>query len=254
MKKTILCLSVFCIFCFTQCKAQPTEKSGVIDADGAYSHYASSLEAHLRQQDYKTAHIEAAEACRLDPTVAKYFIQRSNMAELLPESDKEYILQGYSEAIKLDPKNEIAYLARARTYHKLFANYEAAVNDYNVAIGLEPFGIIHHEKRARVFFDKGDYYNALCDYYVIARYDYTVEGRDYIIKTYTSKIDETVFKLLEAVSANPEIASSSITNIAEKIENLDIADAKFIHGLKTINSGYELLNKLGVRSIDENEN
>ena len=73
-------------------------------------------------------------------------------------------IQGYDQAIKLDPKNAVvAYAGRGWAY-AIKGDYDRAIKDYDQAIQLDPKNVIAFRNRGIAYESKGDHEHAILDY------------------------------------------------------------------------------------------
>src|SRR5207302_1515718 len=76
----------------------------------------------------------------------------------------------YSETIRRDPTNVIAYGSRGLAYSAK-GDLDRAITDYNEALRLNPKDATLHINRGDAYFDKGDLDRALADFNESIRLD-----------------------------------------------------------------------------------
>jgi tetratricopeptide (TPR) repeat protein len=79
-------------------------------------------------------------------------------------------LSDYSEAIRNDPNNALAYNGRGNIY-KEKGDLDRAMSDYNEAIRLDPKSVRAHTGRGLVYYTRKDYDRALSEYDEAIRVD-----------------------------------------------------------------------------------
>lgn len=75
----------------------------------------------------------------------------------------EKALEGFNEAIKLNPNDAVAYYNHGFVYCKL-KRYEDAIDDYNKAIELNPNFAKAYENKGRTYFEMEEYEEAARDF------------------------------------------------------------------------------------------
>ena len=79
------------------------------------------------------------------------------------EKDYDSAIHNYSEALKLDSNNAVAYVKRGDTYENK-EDYDRAMTDYNQALKLDPKNVDAYNNRGIAFYHKQDYDRAMTDY------------------------------------------------------------------------------------------
>ena len=92
--------------------------------------------AHKNKDDYDQAIANYTHAIRLNPNLAKAFINRGNVYAA-GKNDLDLAIADYDQAIWLDPKLASAYFNRGVAYGYK-ADYDRAIADYTQAIRLDP--------------------------------------------------------------------------------------------------------------------
>jgi tetratricopeptide (TPR) repeat protein len=103
----------------------------------------------------------------LNSDKAKYYSQGLSAAIL---GNKQGALRSYQKALRLDPKDAIAYDSIGIIHHSLRDN-QRALNDYNQALRLDPKLAFAYSNRGNVRRDLGDKQGALADYNQALRLD-----------------------------------------------------------------------------------
>src|SRR6516162_6637253 len=96
-------------------------------------------------------------------TQARYTasISQANTDSNAGEYDKA--IADYNDAIKLDPKNILAFIGRGDAYTSR-GDHDRALADYNEAIRLDPKSALAVSDRGAAYANKGSYDKALADY------------------------------------------------------------------------------------------
>jgi lipoprotein NlpI len=129
--------------------------SGSVSPDDLVDAYIKRGNAYVDdKQDYDRAIADYSEAIKLDPKNAVAFYDRG--LAYYSKQDYDHAIADYSVAIKLDPKDAWAFDARGLTYYDK-QDFDRAIADYSVAIKLDP-------KNARVFSNRGEAYRAKQDF------------------------------------------------------------------------------------------
>ncbi len=75
----------------------------------------------------------------------------------------EEAISEFDEAIRLNPKDSLAYYNRASAYQNL-SEYRLAIQDYDQVLGLNPRDALAYDSRADAYLDLGEYQLAIQDY------------------------------------------------------------------------------------------
>jgi tetratricopeptide (TPR) repeat protein len=118
------------------------------------------LEA-LKNDDFDRALARFSDSIRLDPANALAFYYRGGI--LCARADYDKALADLTESIRLDPQNGRAFVARA-TVHSQQKNHDLAISDLSEAILLAPDDAVSFNNRAFVHRQKHDYDQAIADY------------------------------------------------------------------------------------------
>jgi tetratricopeptide (TPR) repeat protein len=84
--------------------------------------------------------------------------------------DFDHALADFNEAIRLDPKDAVAYTNRGGVYYEQ-KDYNRAFADFNETIRLDPKYALAYMRRGNVYFVQKDYDRALADYDEAIRLD-----------------------------------------------------------------------------------
>lgn len=117
--------------------------------------------AALKNTDFDEAVARFSEAIRLDPENALAFYYRGGI--LFARSEFDDAFTDFSEAIRLDPQAGRAYFARA-TIHSARKNFDSAIADLSEAIRLDPENGFFLNNRAFVHRQQHQYELAIADY------------------------------------------------------------------------------------------
>jgi tetratricopeptide (TPR) repeat protein len=96
---------------------------------------------------------------------ATFYFNRGLDYEDIGEYDKA--IACYTEAIELDPEDNLYYHFRGHAYEDK-GEYDKAIADYTKAIELEPkYAHVYYKARAHTYESKGEYDKAIADYTTI---------------------------------------------------------------------------------------
>jgi len=79
------------------------------------------------------------------------------------QAEDQMAIRGYDEAIRINPKDAVAYFNRGNTYHSL-NNKRRAIEDYDHAIRLNPEYADAYHNRGTTYRDLGQFRRAIEDY------------------------------------------------------------------------------------------
>ncbi|HKQ72316.1 MAG TPA: tetratricopeptide repeat protein, partial [Blastocatellia bacterium] len=97
----------------------------------------------------------------------------ANKARGLNEADYDLVIEDCNQAIRLDPRFDLAYLLRGNVW-RLRQQYERAIADYSRAIELYPNIGSPRRLRAGVYVQKKDYDSAIADFTVVIKLEATM--------------------------------------------------------------------------------
>jgi tetratricopeptide (TPR) repeat protein len=97
----------------------------------------------------------------VDEDTAKQHIELGNTKYL--NGDFKGAIREYTETIKIDPENVVAYISRALSRAKA-ADIEGAIVDYTVVIRLDPTSQIAYNNRGLLKLERGDNDGAIADF------------------------------------------------------------------------------------------
>jgi len=121
-----------------------------------YDQQVSARQAQI----YDQAIENYTQAIRLDQNNALAYRRRGKVYELKGDNDRA--LADYNQAIRLNPNNAVAYTGRGLVYENK-GDYDRAIADYNEAIRLNPNEAISYSERGNAYLHKGDYDRAIAD-------------------------------------------------------------------------------------------
>lgn len=149
-------------------------------------------------------------------------------------------LNDYSEALKLNPKDNLSYLNRGRAFSAK-KNYDSAIADYDKAIEIDPKDAKAYFNRGDTYEKKGDVPRAIVDYQKAVEFDATNEVAKNNLKRLQAA--EEAKKLAEAAKPAPETKKpETVAAVVEPPKT----DAAF-DPTKPVELGQ--LNKLAVRLV-----
>jgi tetratricopeptide (TPR) repeat protein len=126
-------------------------------------------------QAYDKAIADYTQAIRLDPNNAVAYRERG--VALSQKGDNDKAIADYNQAIRLNPNYARAYINRGNAYDDK-GDYDKAIADYNQAIRLDPNDALAYVGRGSeyairgiVYAIKGDYDKAIADYTQAIRLD-----------------------------------------------------------------------------------
>jgi tetratricopeptide (TPR) repeat protein len=118
--------------------------------------------------EYEQAISEFSEALRLDPNNALAYANRGDAYRL--KGDLERAIADFGEALRLNPSNPLAYINQGIAY-RLKGDYDRAVADYTEALRLDPNNALAYNNRGNAYADKGEHDKAIADYSEALRLD-----------------------------------------------------------------------------------
>jgi tetratricopeptide (TPR) repeat protein len=133
-----------------------------------YSALVNQSYTDIMNADYDSAIAAASEAMRLDPKDAIAFVSRG--LAYARKGDNERAIADYTQAIRLDPNNVPAFFNRGFAYQKKGDN-ERAIADYTQAIRLDPNNVPAFFNRGFAYQKKGDMDRAIADFNEARRLD-----------------------------------------------------------------------------------
>ncbi|MFP3041080.1 tetratricopeptide repeat protein [Treponema primitia] len=156
--------------------------------------------------DFDRAIADYTQAIRLDPKDAVAYKQRGTAYG--NKKDPNHAIADYNQAIKLDPDFALAYNNRGSEYRNN-GDYDQAIADYTEAIRLDPNYVFTYNSRGNVYYSKGDYDQAITDYTEAIRLDpnfvvaYSYRGNAYRNK---DDYDRAIADYTEAIRLDPDSA------------------------------------------------
>ncbi len=185
----------------------PSPASGSLAAQDPSAFVDRGL-AHLEQGNFEWALWDLDEALRLDPRNALAYSHRSLAYYVLGWG--EQAIQGYDQAIRLDNQNAQTYIRRGDA-HRAFGRHEQAMRDYDEAVRLDPQHTSPYNNRGVAYSDLGQHERAIQDYDEALRLDpqntmaYSNRGSSY---HYLGKSEQAIQDYDKAIGLYPQNASA----------------------------------------------
>ena len=138
----------------------------------------------------------------------------------LRNKDYEAAIACFSEAIRLNPNDAIAYGNRGFAYGKT-GDYERAIADFTEAIRLKPDFALAYYDRADAYDNQGEYERAIDDYTEAIRLKpqmadaYNNRGSAYLVQ---DAYDRAIDDFTEAIRLDPEHAKAFVNRGAAHAE------------------------------------
>jgi tetratricopeptide (TPR) repeat protein/predicted small secreted protein len=155
---------------------------------------------------YEQAIADFTEAIRLDPGNAVAYRERGAVYALRGDTDKG--IADHNQAIRLNPQYAFAYYNRGVAYADK-KDYDRAIADYNQVIRLDPNFTAVYSSRGNAYNNKGDYDRAIADYTQAIRLDpnytaaYSNRGLAYNNK---GDYDQAIADYTQAIRLDPIFA------------------------------------------------
>ena len=143
-------------------------KQAEAESRARYSALMSQGHTDINNGDYDRAIVAFSDAMRLDPKNALAFANRGTAYG--KKGDNDRAIADFNEAIRLDPNYALAFFNRALTYSKKGDN-DRAIADYTEAIRLKPDVAMTFNNRGFLYFKKGDTRRAIADFDEAIRLD-----------------------------------------------------------------------------------
>src|SRR5579863_852742 len=140
--------------------SDPARHAAVRAGHTASEEFELGLEA-LNNEEFDRALARFSEAIRLDPANSLAFYYRGGI--LFARDDLDRALADMSAAIRLNPEDRRAFVARATIYSR-WQYYDQAIDDLSEAINLDPEDAFSYNNRAFVHRQKQEYDQAIADY------------------------------------------------------------------------------------------
>jgi tetratricopeptide (TPR) repeat protein len=157
-----------------------------------------------RATEYFTA------AIRAKPSAAAYLGRGVIWSD---QRDYDKAIADYTEAIRLDPGDEIAYTARGNAW-RARKEYEKAIADYTEALRVNPRYALAFNNRGNAWWARKEYEKAIADYTEALRLD-PKDARAYgnrgISWRAQKEIEKAIADYTEAIRLDPTHASAYIT-------------------------------------------
>ena len=104
---------------------------------------------------------DASSRANDDELRGEALVQRGVLYE--QAGNREAAIKDYTEAIKLDPSNAVAFFNRGNAYDQL-GDHDRAIADYTEAIKLDPNDADVYNNRGQAYDNKGEFDLAIADY------------------------------------------------------------------------------------------
>jgi len=163
---------------------------------------------HSVAEAWDDAITDLSEALRLDPKSEIAYSERARAHSAKKEYDQA--IADYTEAIRLDPKNAETYANRGPLFYYLKGESDKAIADFTEAIRLDPKNATTYHNRGWVYDAKGESDKAIADYTEAIRLDpelaaaYANRGSVYDKK---GEYDKAIADYTEAIRLDPENAA-----------------------------------------------
>src|SRR5437764_145394 len=157
-------------------KAEETEKERLAAEQERQARAPAEAEANHKAEEpaqHPVAALGAEEEARKRAeaeTQARYIASISQGNTDSNAGDYDKAIANYNEAIKLDPKNIVAFIGRGDAYTNK-SDYDRALANYSEAIRLDPKSPLALSDRGVAYALKGDYDKALADHNEAIRLD-----------------------------------------------------------------------------------
>ncbi|MDR2717539.1 MAG: tetratricopeptide repeat protein [Treponema sp.] len=181
----------------------------VADDFGSIITYVPEGQISMNQTHaYEQVIADYTQAIRLNPNDAIAYANRGNAYS--DKSDYDRAIADYTQAIRLNPNYTIAYANRATAYIGK-SDLDRAITDYNQAIRLDPNNVIAYYNRGKTYDTKKDYDRAIADYTQAIRLDpnhvdsYIMRGNTYYRK---GDLDRAITDYTQAIRLNPNYAEA----------------------------------------------
>ena len=204
------------------------------DPNNAEVFFTKSL-VHAAKKDYQNAINEITKVILTKPTI-EAFMQRASFYGVLGQHHNS--INDYSQIIRLDDKNIVAYLNRAYA-SELIQNFKAALSDYNkvasLATGDEKIDGIVKQAKKKIF-------------------ELNTETAKPEIELTSLKVDKSIIRI---ASDKNEISIKGIVKDASLIKNIDVNSGTAIFSMDSLNPVFTLkisdlikLNEITVSATD----
>jgi tetratricopeptide (TPR) repeat protein len=148
--------------------------------------------------------LDLDEAIRLEPRSAEFHVYR---AVFWDRKRKKYdkAIADYTEAIRLDSKDALAYNGRGYAFSEK-KEYDKAIADYTASIRLDPKDAANYVRRGYAFSEKKEYDKAIAEYTEAIRLDPT-DSTYYYFRggswTKNKECDKAIADFTEAIRLEP---------------------------------------------------
>jgi tetratricopeptide (TPR) repeat protein len=132
-------------------------------------YYRYRANAYANKGDYDRAIADYTEAIKLDPNDFLAYRNRGGVYHHI-KGDFDRAIADYTQAIRLDPNDEYTFEVRGYAY-AFKGEHDRAIADYTQAIKLNPNYSFAYNNRGFAYFAKGDFDRAIADYTQAIRLD-----------------------------------------------------------------------------------
>ena len=141
--------------------AMVTQTGNTLVYDLGTQFFARGLPTDLSDMILDRAIQGYGQAIQLDPKNAVAYVGRGFAYSIKRDNDRA--IQDYDRGIQLDPKNAAAYRNRGAAYGSK-GDYDRSIQDYDQSIRLDPKDAVAYVGRGVAYKSKGDYDRAIQDY------------------------------------------------------------------------------------------
>jgi tetratricopeptide (TPR) repeat protein len=196
----------------------PPDKTVTVSTSAEREEAQAALERgikHHENKDYDQAIKEFNEAIRLNPKNAVAYAYRGDVYRM--KSQNDLAIKEFNEAIRLDPKNVDAYSCRGDVY-RMTGQYDQAISDCTEAIKLDPYNAFAYANRGEAYRKKERYDQAIKDFNEAIRFNpnnaMSYAGRgDAYMKVFVYDKAGSDSKIALRLNRNNELAKSVLQKI-----------------------------------------
>jgi len=183
--------------------------------------YFDRAEEHRNKGDYDRAIADYTEAIRLNPQDALAYNNRG-VSYHNGKQDYDRAIADYTEAIRLNPQDALAYSNRGASYNAK-KDYDRAIADLTEAIRLNPQDALAYNNRGFSYREKKDYDRAIADYTEAIRLNpqlanaYANRGNSYY---YKKDYDRAIadYEAALRIDPNTQNAAKSLQNSRDALK------------------------------------
>jgi tetratricopeptide (TPR) repeat protein len=165
-------------------------------------------QANLESRQYDQAISEFTKAIKIDPKDALAYSSRGLAYELKGQYDQA--ISDYTKALEIDPRSASTYISRGGAYTAK-GQFDQAILDYNKAIEIDPRKALAYKDRGDAYELKGQYDRAISDYTKALEIDpkdagaYRSRGYTYSLK---DQYDRAISDYNKALEIDPKDAEA----------------------------------------------